>query len=417
MTETETATEPKSLGMKVVLNNGKLEMNSASIPIQWFFDEATIAKNPTHILIVEQNEYEAKRDDFYTGIVGERYGCKVSEGVRFIQFLKPGCRKISVYALRDTQDASGKLRLESFLMRSSERIYNSSLLGKQKLLKLIEQDGNWCGIIAFATIDIEVPRELFAEKPKTALGKAVWWWTNLLFEKKLRDECHYRKRAVFAFTIQPILMLLVIPLVTVFALVCSAYVLLGSFFCLFFGFRPEPIKVFKDSYNDGPPPRVNLLKYRWENRKYRLWSASTDGNTYMPVTGIEIALACASIYAFRLLSVYYTVHSPTATNLLISFVLTLFSLIIVIWTARLIQYVKEYVVNPQARKAREKEEKQRKAAERELEKARYQKWLHETLIADGIRRPTAYTTKERLVQRFYVGYWTLVAKVCKPFAR
>lgn len=74
------------------------------------------------------------------------------------------------------------------------------------------------------------------------------------------------------------------------------------------------------------------------------------------------------------------------------------------------------MINPKTRKAIDGEEKRRKEMERELEKMCYQKWLHDALLANGISKPTAYTTTERMVQRFYVGYWTLKAKVCKPFA-
>ncbi|MEK7565240.1 MAG: hypothetical protein AAB501_03325 [Patescibacteria group bacterium] len=46
---TEVAT-PKdktvSIGMEVVLNGGKKEMNSATIPVQWVFSDETIAKAP-----------------------------------------------------------------------------------------------------------------------------------------------------------------------------------------------------------------------------------------------------------------------------------------------------------------------------------------------------------------------------------
>lgn len=411
MTEISEEVESKSLGMKVALNHGKLEMNSASIPIQWFFDEATITKNPTHILIVEQSRYEVESS--YNGFNGNRDGCKVSEGVRFIQFLKPGYHKISVYALRDTQNTTGKLWLENFLMRAGKRNYNSSLPSKQQLADYIVRDGNFCGISAFAEIEIDVPRELFAEKPKTALGKTAWRWTNLLFEKNLRDECHYRKRALFAFTIQPILMSLAIPFVIAVALVYFVYVLLGSFFCLFFGFRPEPIKAIKDSYNDGPPPRGNLLKYQIGYR-YRLWRRST--NTYMPITGFETTLVVAGIYVLDFL-LGQIVYSSLVTFLLIIPTIIITSVVLGTWARRLIQYIREHLIDPQARKAREEDERRLLTEKRELEKARYQKWLHNTLLANGISKPTAYTTKERLAQRFYVGYWALKAKVCKPFAR
>ncbi len=44
--------------IRVVLNGGKVEMEQATIPIQWFFTKDVIEKRPVQILIVEQSEFE-----------------------------------------------------------------------------------------------------------------------------------------------------------------------------------------------------------------------------------------------------------------------------------------------------------------------------------------------------------------------
>lgn len=408
MTETSEITEPRSMGMKVVLNNGKLEINSASIPIQWYFDEETIAKNPTGIIIVEQNKYEAEDNrPIVSSIRGERYLSKVSEGVRFIQFLEPGYYRITVYAFKELRYCS------NLLGREGKRAYYQSLNTDADTVSRHQ-------IIAFATVEIEVPKELFAKKPETAVGKAVWWWANLLFEKKLRDECHYRKRVLFSFMIQPIVILLCIPLIMLIASAYSIYVFLGSFFCLFFGFRPEPIQTIKDALNDGWF-RSNLLKHRSEDNKYRLWK-SPEGlrgeKKYMPVTGIEIAAVIVFLYIIPTIALKEIgVEKLRVVDSIILGACVIIALsILFTWLRRSIKYIQKNMINLETRKAIDEEEKRRKEMERELERTRYQKWLHDALLANGVSKPTAYTATERIVQRFYVGYWTLKAKVCKPFA-
>jgi hypothetical protein len=54
--------------------------------------------------------------------------------------------------------------------------------------------------------NVEVPAEMFAKEPPPWLVA----WVNRHVEGHLRDECHLRRRAIYAFTIQPVLCLLYI---------------------------------------------------------------------------------------------------------------------------------------------------------------------------------------------------------------
>ncbi len=86
----------KGEGMEVLLNYGKDEMDSATIPIQWFFSEETARKKPTHLLIVEQDKEESK--EYNNVSLGSRYFCRVEEGIKFIRLFRPGYHRILVLA-------------------------------------------------------------------------------------------------------------------------------------------------------------------------------------------------------------------------------------------------------------------------------------------------------------------------------
>ena len=53
------------------------------------------------------------------------------------------------------------------------------------------------------TVEVEVAKEFFAKEPPPWRKK----WVNYFHESPARDQCHYRRRAIFAFSVQPFLML------------------------------------------------------------------------------------------------------------------------------------------------------------------------------------------------------------------
>lgn len=57
---------------------------------------------------------------------------------------------------------------------------------------------------AWSVVEVSVPREAFAPEPAEWEKK----WVNHFFSKKPVDQCHFRRRRMFAYTVQPVLMTL-----------------------------------------------------------------------------------------------------------------------------------------------------------------------------------------------------------------
>lgn len=183
-------------GLKVVLNGGSDTMDAATIPIQWSFSDEVIAKNPTYVLIVLQNKKEAE-DISNSQKNGERYICKVSEVVKFIQLFTPGYHRIAVLVLagEKAEKNVGKL-LEKWTNEYQSSVNYDSIKAGESVLSQYS-------VVAATTAEFNVSKELFAKKPETRFQKKLWDYVNYFFSKGPRDECQYRKRKILAFTLHP----------------------------------------------------------------------------------------------------------------------------------------------------------------------------------------------------------------------
>ena len=223
-------------GISVALNDGKKEMNSATIPIEWWFSREVIEKDPRHVLFFEQNKGE--KESFHNSVRGRRYACEVGDAFKFLQLFSPGYHRLMVVVISGTGDKAEK-RLDRYLRKENEYYSTSLDWTDTRNNELHEYGGD---LIAATVEEFLVPQELFAKKPETKLGRMVWKWTNLLFEDEPRDRCHYRKRKALAFTLQPFMVL--VYLLAVYAIggtFYALYILLASFSVFLIGFRPCPI--------------------------------------------------------------------------------------------------------------------------------------------------------------------------------
>lgn len=306
---TETAVKT---GMKIVLNGGSNVMDAATLPIQWFFSGKVIEKNPTHILIIDQTEKEVEKDDGGYG-TGRRFVRNVTDRVCFLQIFAPGKHRITAIALNFPARENREIAL--FRKRLCEKDawggymieINSSVV--EFLCRSEEKPYYICypttGISA-TVAELEVPRELFASKGETAFGKRLFRWVNRWWPEEPHDECAYRARFLFAFTIQPILMLLGYTVQSIGVALGSAGILLARIFVLLIGFRPVPFFQGVAQLWDSPNGEVNwdeLLELRRKTDGYvggkyrprygyRVWTHPKENKTgqtsFMPITGLEL---------------------------------------------------------------------------------------------------------------------------------
>mgnify|MGYP001614053925 CR=1 FL=1 len=404
---TEVAPKDKavSIGMEVVLNGGKREMNSATIPVQWVFSNETIEKAPKYLLFFEQTKSEASVDE--SSVCGRRYVCKVSESVRFISLFKPGYHRMAILALAGSDEGLEGL-IKSLLEKHGKFQYSRSI-GWNHLEKGIiphALDGN---VVAATIVDFMVPEELFAEKPRTRFGNAVWNWVNLWQNESPVDECDYRRRKLFAFTLQPIIFL-------VASVIYTSIVFLGSLVVFFCGYRPK--NIFHEVWQALKLERSEFDMREYGNQ-YRVWEMGLHGHVvkHMPVTGIELLLFVLFWAGFSLVD-----FSGEWWRFLLAVVIMLcfvffMALIVALWAQRL-------PVSPEKKQEEEEKVRQRRLERERLAAEKYQRWLERFFClsnkpseVDLDNLPIPLTAGGRVVQHFRVSFWALKAKVCKPYSK
>jgi len=410
--------------MDLVLNGGKKEMDSATIPIAWFFSDKVIAKKPGYIVFFEQNSSEMSMS-WQTSLYGRRYGVELrKKTVDFIQLFRPGRHRIIALAIADGED--GKDLADSYLIQNEGGKYEKSFP-----IHEIEQGDTHRihepSVLAGTIVEFEVPEELFAQKPETKTGELTWWWVNRYYREAPRDQCDYRRRMMLAFTLKPFLGLAELAWEFVFRSFHSAYVFLASMVVLFFGYRPDPI--FAETMSAIKGKRYfehDVRRYRI----YRMW----EKEKYMPVTGAEISIA-----AFCLLRVHYAILNfqevSLATWVVIVYSVFLVALVLAVFFPRI---AKHYKLKSKSRfefgkklndltsgillRLTTKIQAMDKAGQDKADK-KHRLYLASLSIdnkpdaVDLANLPAPPQTSRKVIQKFTVAWWILKGMVCKPYAQ
>ena len=411
-----------SSGVAAVLNGGSEVMESGTIPIQWFFSENIAAMGPKYVFIVEQDASESK-DEIREEDRGRRYLRKVSDGVAFIQFLRPGHHRIMVLVLHP--EVSKEDRLGLIAHEENGRFKES--------ISWSEQSGGY-PFVGGRIIECTVPEEVFATRPETWWSKLVWKWANYLYPHEPVDQCAYRSRKIHAFTWKPFA---VAGLFAGKGVVWAAKLVLGLLFAvvmllidaviLFAGFRPAPVwQNVKYALRLRTSMMSNNLTMRWG---YRVW---LYGNGEVPlmrvppaeIVGFGIALFLIGIGIRALLN--ELLWTAAVIVIVAGFgILLMLSYATLTRIPSLAAYAlsrkQDRAARIREREAKEKAEEERLAAEM---RERHFRWLRENFGTDRIPErvdldliPRPETRRERAIQHLRVSYWSTKIRVCKPFAQ
>lgn len=442
-----TVVEKPKPRVEIVLNGGKNELDSATVPIRWWFSKEAIEREPECLIFYEQNTKEIEGDNYYSGTRGRRYICKVSDGVKFLQILSPGHHRLMVVAVggKDAERA-----IKRCMNKDGKYSFQNSMdFEKAESNRDFLQSSEF---IASTVLEFEVPAELFAKKPETRFSKAVWNWAHFFAKDMPVDECHYRKQLIFSFTIQPFLVLFMYLAGAIAGSLYASYVLLASLAVLFIGYRPRPI--FSEMWS----ALFLRREKKWEVRRYkydaywmipdhlkgmsiyRLWSykKNENGTEYpylyipFPLTPIFLTLIAGFVFlmvnsAPKLNSVMSFSWSDFFLSFFLYFVLPVTVVLFIAWYMLLpANKVKRQEAKWEKNRHREKRVLERKvqiARAKEIRAQKRREWLSDNfgvskrvdrVVLDQIPTPPNFPGK--VVQKFYVGFWAAKARVCKPFA-
>lgn len=213
--------------MKVTLNGGKYQLDDATIPFQIGFTAEIAEKKPSHILVLDITKkiFDEKGKRYLYDAVSERTIFKI-EPVHYLQLKEPGEHHLIFILLDDMTNKKCQWLLEKSYSGYENTIYFASI----ECLDLRNQ-------VAYCESIVNVPEDLFAHKPETSLGKAIWSWVNNWYRLKPVDQCEYRKRKIFAFTVKPVLWAILFALRLVLATAYTIFSFLARIIGLIFGYQ------------------------------------------------------------------------------------------------------------------------------------------------------------------------------------
>jgi len=105
----------------------------------------------------------------------------------------------------------GKNKIYAFIPMKSKRPARNYFLNKEHgefETHIVDYDGSQWGsslqsVESKDVVTVNVPRECFAPEPREWEKE----WVNHLFKSKPIDQCHFRRRRIFAYLLQPFIML------------------------------------------------------------------------------------------------------------------------------------------------------------------------------------------------------------------
>lgn len=389
-------------------------VNNAVVKMRWCIDPATLnelkkrkAKNPHLLIIVWNNE---RRREVRTLVPLDRM-------MHYLQLRYPGENAILATIVWNESGKYGEL-WEAVFSRSSFG-YGWVFVTRQGGRAFFREhfDTHYhldatSHALARAEVKVVVEKEFFAKEPPAWL-KA---WVNFWFEGQPRDECHFRKRAIVAFTIQP---LVVVPYYLIKSAVCF---LVALFFVSLtarkINFRPiiepwqhNPRDVYEDSLDEDPVffrlllwPLVPLLLLAESGMIWFVYGVIQKKLAAMPMLALLkwLGIVVAGEYGLMFLV------------LLLIFAAKAFDRWVIEKLAeRLVKRVTAPQKQPAAKKPR--------PARPNRAMVRQQRWLAEfetrytPLVCNGDLTPSLNALpKER--QSLTLKFLDLKARVCKPFA-
>jgi hypothetical protein len=183
----------------------EIDVTSGSIPITWCLSKKWLESNNIRdywVLFIVAPPTPSGRNAEWRGYA------KLSDMMAYITFYRPG--KNRVYA----RLSNHKETVKDWMSRYEGHWKNEYVNYPSLSFELDEyQEGKWNFRLSFpnrpwCSLDLDMPTECFAAEPcdfeKT--------WVNWLWRDKSVDQCEFRKRRIFAYSIQPFLFLFAILL-------------------------------------------------------------------------------------------------------------------------------------------------------------------------------------------------------------
>ena len=243
--------------LKLMIEEKDRAVQNAITPLRWCVEREVIEelkqrgiRNPHLLLLIfhlgdayigdnddlAYDEYWSWRSDV------ERKLIPLDRLMDYVQFQRSGKHRVIATIVGGNATIKNRYLYKRFLW-SGDDCYLSDL-------RLVDQrgrlDSRFISSYMFNTgnaeIDIVVPDGLFANEPPEWEKK----WVNLWYESPAKDQCHYRKRRLLAYTIKPPLALMWYSFIILVRYIAAAFLLMCGMKRIDFGPLIHPISSYTD---------------------------------------------------------------------------------------------------------------------------------------------------------------------------
>lgn len=240
MVDLETETAHQGNDQMIHLYAPNAESSEAVIPIRWCVCKTTLeqlradsVKSPHLLLVV------VKRSELQNREV-ERHLIPLDRAMQYVQFSSPGNHTILASIVWE-KDGNSRIVRQAILGRDDfgdykEPVFATTTKNDETGVEILVHPA--LKSLGQATLDINVSREFFAKEPPQWLSR----WVNFMGWPQARDQCQFRRRCIFAFTAQPVIVFAVFAIYFIGAICTSAYRCMVTAFWLSLGKRNLNLK-------------------------------------------------------------------------------------------------------------------------------------------------------------------------------
>lgn len=170
------------------------DVQSACVPITWCIDKEWLKDNGTdHDILFGTAPFgDGKKAEW-------RGRGKITDLVKYVTFLRPG--KSRIFVIIPDQYYSRFIR--DWESRSNGN-WKDEIVSYTESAPEIINDFYWRQTGKVGFIDVELPEDVFASEPPAWEKR----WVNFFFSSPAKDQCDFRKRRLLAYSVQPVLILL-----------------------------------------------------------------------------------------------------------------------------------------------------------------------------------------------------------------
>ena len=191
--------------------------DNPTVAVRWCLNKAeqeALLKVKERVFVLISIAYENEAED--------RFLCSVEEAMTHLVFRFAGKHKVFSRLIWSFSDEIARRKFESILLERMDSVtYSTQVLSYhhtefQDGFAYSVVDADCFSMGSAEVVEIDVDKDHFAKEPPQWLKS----WVNEMYNTPPRDQCEFRRRAIWAFSAQPLIILVAFVLYFTIATIC-----------------------------------------------------------------------------------------------------------------------------------------------------------------------------------------------------